>query len=143
MPLKPPTGFPRSLARTSWSAPIYRGRGSTTRRLFLRALRLRLGAQLHQLLQPRAREDVRAAVDRARPGKAQEIGLGDRPPADGRRRPTDPLQLPPWYLPLPAGARDNDNDQQPLQRLALRQRPARAIAEGPAPEQMVLKSDML
>ena len=64
-----------------------RQRGRRPRRLFLRALRLRLGAQLHQLLQPRARKDVRAAIDGARPGKAQEAGLGDRPQADRGRAP--------------------------------------------------------
>jgi hypothetical protein len=47
-----------------------------------------------QLLQPRAREDVRAAVDRARPGKPQETGLGDRPPAARGRGTADDLQLP-------------------------------------------------
>src|SRR5262249_5190339 len=142
MPSKRSTGFPRSLARTLWSAPIYRDRGRRPGRLFLRALRLRLGAQLHQLLQPRAREDVRAAVDRARPGKAQDIGLGARPPAAGRRRTADHLQLPPWHLPLPAGTRNHGDDEQPVQRLALRERLPRAIAPAPASESVFLKSDM-
>ena len=44
---------------------------------YLRALRLRLGAQLYQLLQPGAREDVRGAVDRARSDKTAAVGLGD------------------------------------------------------------------
>jgi TnpA family transposase len=96
--------------------------GRRPRRLFLRALRLRLGAQLHELLQPRARKDVRPAVGRARPGEAQEIGLGDRPPAAGRRCPANHLSISPGHLPLPPRARHHGDGQQHLQRLAVRGR---------------------
>src|SRR5262249_1565385 len=127
MPSKRSTGFPRSLARTLWSAPIYRDRGRRPGRLFLRALRLRLGAQLHQLLQPRARENVRAAVDRARSDKTQAVGLGDRPTAAGGRGAADDLQLPAGDMSIASGARGHEGGQQPLQWLAFRGYMARPI----------------
>src|SRR6516225_7179687 len=88
---------------------------------------MRLRAQLHQLLQSRARKDVRAAVDGAGPGQAPKAGLGDRPPAAGGCGTANDLQLPARDLSLSAGARDHGDGQQPFQRLALRRRLARAL----------------
>jgi peptide/nickel transport system substrate-binding protein len=53
----------------------------------LRDLFLRLGAQLHELLQSRDREAVRPAVAHGRHCGTPEAGLGDRQEAAGRRRP--------------------------------------------------------
>ena len=59
---------------------------------FLRELRLRLGAQLHRLLQSRDWSklfDQQSMDDR--PGQAPEAGVGDRPEAAGGRRAADHL----------------------------------------------------
>src|ERR1700747_3087120 len=89
-----PTGSRRSPARTTWSAPTCRAAEWTIPTPISRALRLRLGAQLHQLLQPRAREDVRAAIDRARPDKTKAAGLGEPQAAAGGVGGTDGSPLP-------------------------------------------------
>ena len=94
---------------------------------FLRELRLRCGAQLHRLLQSRDRQADRPAIDRARPGKAQEAGLGDRTQAGRGRRPADHLLLPRAAPAGSPGARADDHGQQHLQRLALRGCVARPI----------------
>jgi hypothetical protein len=103
-----PPGARTALASFERAPPLPPGRrqpvgqrSGRSRRLFLRALRLRLGAQLHQLLQSRA---GRAAVDRARPDKTQAAGLGDRPPTDRGRGAPDDLQLPAGDLPIAGGA---------------------------------------
>src|SRR6516162_11328427 len=88
---------------------------------------MRLRAQLHQLLQSRARKDVRAAVDGARPEQAQKASLGDRPSAAGGCGPANDLQLPARDLSLSAGAWDHGDGKQPFQWLALRRRLARAL----------------
>src|SRR6185437_14973582 len=54
--------------------------------------------------------------------KAQATRAGHRQGPDRRRRPTDHLPLQPCHLPLPAGARNYDDGQQHLQRMAIRRR---------------------
>ena len=66
--------------------PGHRHRRS--RRRLLRDLQLRFGAQLYELLQPRDREAVRAAVADARRRRAPQARLGDRQEVTGRWRPS-------------------------------------------------------
>ncbi|MCS3885405.1 peptide/nickel transport system substrate-binding protein [Bradyrhizobium elkanii] len=68
------------------------------RPVVLRELCLRLGAELHQLLQQGDREAVRPAVGRDQHRQAQEAGLGDRQEAAGRRRASDHLPCPHRHL---------------------------------------------
>jgi hypothetical protein len=82
---------------------------------------------------PELEKNVRAAIGRARPGKAQETGLGDRSPSAGGCGPPDHLSIPPRDLPLPAGAWGHRNGQQHLQRLALRRRLVRPVAAATTP----------
>ena len=77
----------RSCARTTRSAlNRHRDRRRRPRPEILRELRLRLGAQLHRLLQPRGRQADRPAVDRDRSGEAAPAGVGDRAATGGGRR---------------------------------------------------------
>ena len=69
----------------------HRERPRRPRPATLRELRLRRGAQLHRLLQSRARQAGRPAIDGSRPGEAQAAGVGDRAQAGGGRRPADDL----------------------------------------------------
>ena len=62
----------------------------------LRELCLRLGTQLHQLLQQGHREAVRRAIGRNRPRQAQEAGVGDRQEAAGGRRPARSSSTAAW-----------------------------------------------
>ena len=62
-----------------------------SRPVVLRELFLRLGAQLHQLLQQGDREAVRPAIAGDRRRQAQEAGLGDRQEAAGGRGAPDHL----------------------------------------------------
>ena len=78
-----------------------RQRGRRSRPVVLRELLLRLGAQLHQLLQQGHREAVRRAVAGDRCRQAQEAGLGHRQEASGRRGAADHL---PCRIPAPAGS---------------------------------------
>src|SRR5439155_24231818 len=84
----------------------------------LRELRLRLGAQLHRLLQPRARAIVREAVGGSRPGEAQAPGLGHRQETAGGWRAADRLPLPRGDLLAAAAQGRDDHGQQPIQWLA-------------------------
>ena len=69
---------------------------------FYENYRLRLGAQLHPLLQQGPAEAVRQAVAGDRRRQAQEAGLGDRQEAAGGRGAADPLCT---RAPAPAGSR--------------------------------------
>ena len=64
----------------------------------LRELRLRLGAQLHQLLQQGPAGAVRRAIAGEGRRQAQEAGVGDRQEAAGGRGAADPLSLAPGHL---------------------------------------------
>ena len=68
----------------------------------VRELRLRLAAQLQQLLRSGDDQAVRGAVARARPREAPEDGVGHRPQAAGGDRPADHL---PTAAPPAAGSR--------------------------------------
>ena len=68
-----------------------RQRHRRSRPEILRELRVRRGAQLHQILQPRARQAGRPAIDRGRPGEAQAAGVGDRAQAGRGRGAADHL----------------------------------------------------
>ena len=93
---------PESRAQGLFARPQpHRQRGRRSRPVVLRELFLRLGAQLHQLLQQGHREAVRPAIGRDRRRQAQEAGLGYRQEAAGRRRPPDHLPRP---RPAPAGS---------------------------------------
>ena len=66
--------------------------------------------QLHEILQPRARQADRPAIDGTRPGKAQASGLADRQQIAGGCGAADPLPHAPGHLlapraqgPQPAG----------------------------------------
>ena len=126
--------FPK-IARKDYmvAAEPDRQRGRRPRRVFLRALRLRFGAELHELLQCRPGEAVRPAIRGSRSGQAQEAGLGYRQAADqddGAR----PIvyAYDPRHLSLSAGARHHDDGQQHLQWLALRGCLARPMTAQPA-----------
>ena len=72
----------------------HRQRRRRSRSVVLRELFLRIGAQLHQLLQQGNRKAVRPAVGRNRHGQAQEAGLGNRQEAAGGRGAADHLPQP-------------------------------------------------
>jgi peptide/nickel transport system substrate-binding protein len=75
-----------------------RQRRRRSRPVVLRELFLRLGAELHELLQQGHRKAVRRAVAGNGRPEAQEAGLGDRQEVAGGRRPSDHLPQPPGHL---------------------------------------------
>src|SRR6185437_15995711 len=88
------------------------------RRGVLRDLRLRLRAQLHQLLQPRAREEIPRAIADDRRREAPRAGVADRQGAAGRRRPPGARPRLGRDLLVPAGEGHPHGDQRDLQSLA-------------------------
>ena len=89
---------------------------------FYENLRLRLGAQLHPLLQQGSGEAVRPAVGRNRCREAQEAGVGHRQEAAGGRGAADPVPCPHRHLLEAVRQEHDDHEQQRLQRLPLRGR---------------------
>ena len=103
-------------------------RGRRPGRLFLSELRVQLGAQLHGLLRQGVRQDGRPAIDGSRSGQAQKAGVGHRPQAAGGSGAPDHLSPARRDLLAARGQRADDDDQQPVQWLALRRRLARQIS---------------
>jgi hypothetical protein len=90
-------------------------------------VRLRFAAQLHRLLQSRARTVVRSAINGSQPGNASEAGVGDRKKAGGGRGPPDHLLQPLRLLLAAAGEGLDDDGQQHHQQLAHGGRLARPV----------------
>src|ERR1700730_6331042 len=84
----------------------------------LRELRMRRRPQLHRLLQPRARNRLRPAINEGRFRKAQASVLGHRSKTAGGWRPADDLPQSRGNLPVSPGERGHGDGQQHLQRLA-------------------------
>ena len=108
---------------------LTRRRGRRPRRGAVRELRLRLAAQLQQLLRRRDDQAVPGAVARARPREAPADGVGHRPQAAGRDRAADHLLRPRRRLLAAAGQERDAAHQQHLQQLAVRGCLAGAIAQ--------------
>ena len=98
--------------------------GRRSRRHLLRRLRLRLAAQLQQLLRSGDDQAVRGAVARGRPREAPEDGVGHRPQAAGGRRPTHHHAQPRRRLLAALRQGRGPAQQQHLQRHPLRGRVA-------------------
>ena len=105
-----------------------RRRRRRSRPVVLRKLLLRLGAQLHQLLQQGHREAVRPAIGGNRRREAQEAGVGDRQEAAGGRGAPDHLPRPHGHLLAALREGRHRHDEQLLQRLSLRGRVAGQVA---------------
>ena len=76
-PIETANWFPKIVRKDyTVGAQPHRQRRRRPRPAILRELRLRLGAQLHRLLQPRGRQADRRAVGRGRPGKRARSSSG-------------------------------------------------------------------
>ena len=96
----------------------HRRRCRRSRPATLRELRLWFAAQLHRLLQSRARTIVRSPINGSQSGNASEAGLGDRKKAGRGRGPSDHLLQPLRLLLAAAGEGLDDDGQQHHQQLS-------------------------
>src|SRR5215471_4704391 len=89
---------------------------------------MRCRAQLHRLLQSRARKGFRPAINGDRYGEAQTAGVGDRPKTAKGLRPSGHLPQQGGDLLVSVGEGADDHGQHHLRRRALRRPLARQIA---------------